>query len=720
MEPRHVRVRETTPVLHTRSLRTQRQRERVVEFEDTPDRDGSRVERNPEGVKTVNLYNRLSPPHTEVANLRLTWDGISFLTIEDYPLPDRLKMPSHVGSYAGKGDPDNYLHLFEGVIRMQKEAMPVAYHIYTGDTLQILGLHEEQRISGFVHGLRTRSLVEFLSTDLLTTYRGLMEKTYTWIEAREAALQPVQESKGDSGNREDHGHDTNHYRELRHQIEEAVKLGQLAHLARISGRQVNRVYMDNGSSCEVIYDHCFLRLKPSIRSLRVDSKTPLVGFFEEHSWPLGKVPLEITIGGKPFNTEHRLNEFNHIEQVKQKKRGLAPERNEVDGRWKLCVDFTDINKACPKDYYPLPAADQRVINLSKFRLKCFLDANKGATYQKLVEEVFNDQIGRNLEVQVDDMVIKSDSEEDMLVDIQETFDKLRAINMKLNLRKCSFSVEEGPFLGHLIMKQGIKENHLKVKAISDLQSSKMNCTNGKIVQWITEAEEAFRKIKEFIKTLPTVTVLIKGKTLVMYLAASEESISAVLLAERGKKQVPVYFVSQTLQGAELEYLELEKIVLALVYAVRRLRRGRNSIKGHILVDFLAETPSTEDKEMKAEKATDKEPEPENAWKLYTDGASSSDGSRVGLMLVIPKGKEYTYALRLEFKTTNNEAEYEALLAGLCIAAEMKIQNLVIFIDSQLVENQVKGLFEARKPMIKQYLEKTKEILKSFRSTPWST
>ncbi|GKF49344.1 hypothetical protein Tco_0142595 [Tanacetum coccineum] len=58
---------------------------------------------------------------------------------------------------------------------------------YTDDTLQILGLHKEQRISGFVHGLRTRSLVEHLSTDLPSTYKDLMEKTYTWIEAREVA-----------------------------------------------------------------------------------------------------------------------------------------------------------------------------------------------------------------------------------------------------------------------------------------------------------------------------------------------------------------------------------------------------------------------------------------------------------------------------------------------------------------------------------------------------
>ncbi|GJZ97772.1 reverse transcriptase domain-containing protein [Tanacetum coccineum] len=85
------------------------------------------------------------------------------------------------------------------------------------------------------------------------------------------------------------------------------------------------------------------------------------------------------------------------------------------------------------------------------------------------------------------------------------------------------------------------------------------------------------------------------------------------------------------------------------------------------------------------------------------------------MLVSPKGKEYTYALRFEFKTTNNEVEYEALLAGLRIKAKMKIQDLAIFVDSQLVANQIKGLFEARQPVIKQYLEKNEEILTNFSS-----
>ncbi|GJX75619.1 hypothetical protein Tco_0322430 [Tanacetum coccineum] len=68
----------------------------------------------------------------------------------------------------------------------------------------------------------------------------------------------------------------------------------------ISGRQVNKAYLDGGSSCEVIYEHCFLKLKPSTGSIQVDSNTPLVGFLGEQSWPLGEIPLEVTIGEGPI------------------------------------------------------------------------------------------------------------------------------------------------------------------------------------------------------------------------------------------------------------------------------------------------------------------------------------------------------------------------------------------------------------------------------------
>ncbi|GKA87359.1 reverse transcriptase domain-containing protein [Tanacetum coccineum] len=98
--------------------------------------------------------------------------------------------------------------------------------------------------------------------------------------------------------------------------------------------------------------------------------------------------------------------------------------------------------------------------------------NARETYQRLVNKVFNDQIRLNLKAYIDDMVIKSAYEEDMLMNIQETFDRLQSINMKLNLKKCSFGVVGGLFLGHLITKQGIKANPSNVKAITDLKPPK--------------------------------------------------------------------------------------------------------------------------------------------------------------------------------------------------------------------------------------------------------
>ncbi|GJV07367.1 reverse transcriptase domain-containing protein [Tanacetum coccineum] len=213
------------------------------------------------------------------------------------------------------------------------------------------------------------------------------------------------------------------------------------------------------------------------------------------------------LGGKPLNTEHNLNEYKHIEPVKQKKRGLAPERNEAtckevdelskvgilrEVKYRTCVAnpvmvkkggggwrmiLTELFLGCLQGLSSNinGRGRQRQYNFLHRKRSILLleDAlrfeNTRATYQRLVDKVFNDQIGRNLKAYVDDMVIKSTFEEDMLMDIQETFDRLRSINMKLNPKKCSFGVEECPFLGHVITKQGIKANPSNVKEIINLK-----------------------------------------------------------------------------------------------------------------------------------------------------------------------------------------------------------------------------------------------------------
>nr|GFA78027.1 reverse transcriptase domain-containing protein [Tanacetum cinerariifolium] len=154
-----------------------------------------------------------------------------------------------------------------------------------------------------------------------------------------------------------------------------------------------------------------------------------------------------------------------------------------DGSWRMCVDFTDLNKACPQDCYPLPEIDWKVESLCGYPFKCFLDAykgyhqiqlaaadeektafhtgqgvycytkmpfglkNAGATYQRLMDKAFKSQMGRNIEVYVDDLVVKSHTEAEIVRDIEETFQTLRKINMKLNPKKCSFGLAEGVFLG---------------------------------------------------------------------------------------------------------------------------------------------------------------------------------------------------------------------------------------------------------------------------------
>ncbi|XP_071712547.1 uncharacterized protein [Rutidosis leptorrhynchoides] len=142
---------------------------------------------------------------------------------------------------------------------------------------------------------------------------------------------------------------------------------------------------------------------------------------------------------------------------------------------------------------------------------------------------------------------------------------------------------------------------------------------------------------------------------------------------------------------------------------------RHANKGQVLAYFIDETDSTDEEDAKNSTQVITSRIENEEWKLCTDGMSSSDGSGAGLMLVNTEGKEFTYALRFEFATTNNKAEYEALLVGLRMVKELKILHLRAFVDSQLVANQIMGTFEARQPTIQQYLTKAKELIESFKS-----
>ncbi|GJT06230.1 reverse transcriptase domain-containing protein [Tanacetum coccineum] len=390
--------------------------------------------------------------------------------------------------------------------------------------------------------------------------------------------------------------------------------------------------------------------------------------------------------------------------------------------------------------------------------------NAGATYQRLVDSAFKEQIGVNLESYVDDMVIKSRTEQDIIKDIEQTFSTLRRINMKLNPKKCSFGMEEGKFLGYIVTSERIRANPKKAKAVMDMPSPKtlkqIQSLSGKLAALNQAAEAAFLEMKKLVSELPTLTTSKKGETLMMYLAAANEAVSAVLLTERDGRQMHIHYVSRSLQGVETNYAPMEKLALAIVHAARWLRMYfqahpikvitdspigqvlnnsgasgrlakwaveleaygityvlRVAVKGQVLANFLANTPteinvtpevaSTLIMEDISESSNEREnltPGP-RVWRLYTDGVSNNGGSGAGLILIAPDNVEYSYSLRLNFSNSNNDVEYEALLAGLRIPTEMQVKNIHAFMDSKLVASQVEGSYETKSERMIKYQEK---------------
>ncbi|XP_071697034.1 uncharacterized protein [Rutidosis leptorrhynchoides] len=137
---------------------------------------------------------------------------------------------------------------------------------------------------------------------------------------------------------------------------------------------------------------------------------------------------------------------------------------------------------------------------------------------------------------------------------------------------------------------------------------------------------------------------------------------------------------------------------------------RHLVKGQVIADFLVELPSNM---IKQGETTITRRETDEFWELYTDGASSEEGVGIGLILVSPNGEKITYAIRLKFAASNNEAEHEALIAGLRLAKSIDVRQLTAYVDSQLVTSQLNGSFEARDSSMQKYLELTKALTKTF-------
>ena len=198
--------------------------------------------------------------------------------------------------------------------------------------------------------------------------------------------------------------------------------------------------------------------------------------------------------------------------------------------------------------------------------------NAGATYQRLMNKMFAHQLGRNVQVYVDDMLVKSVCENDHLNDLQETFNTLQSYNMKLNPRKCMFGVTAGKFLGFMVSQRGIEVNLEKVRAILELEPPRtvkaVQSLNGKVAalnrfvskatdkclpffrvlkksfEWMDKCQKAFEDLKKYLSSPPLLSPSMLGEELYLYIAVSQAAISTALVRDEGGSQRPVYFISR--------------------------------------------------------------------------------------------------------------------------------------------------------------------------------
>ncbi|GAU50049.1 hypothetical protein TSUD_408450 [Trifolium subterraneum] len=342
-----------------------------------------------------------------------------------------------------------------------------------------------------------------------------------------------------------------------------------------------------------------------------------------------------------------------------------------NGKWRMCVDYTDLNRVFPKDAYPLPCIDRLgktafmtesgnyYYNVMPFDLK-----NVGATYQRMINKVFRGEISDMLEVYKDDVIVKSHEETDRTAHLQKVFEQAIKVNMRFNPEKCMFGIRARKFLA---------QHALPLFKLLRKESA---------FEWTEECEQALPHLKKALPEPPVLSRPEEREVLYLYLTVASEAVSATLthMADRMLKW------SLELSEFDTRY------------------ESRKSLKAQVLADFVAEmtcSPSSIDGA--------------NRWTIFVDGASNATGAEAGIILENEEGILIEVSLALSFPTSNNHAEYETFLIGLRLAEDVGAKEIKIYTDSQLVASQVLGEYQAKNDNLSEYLALVKEKITKFDS-----
>ncbi|GKV39527.1 hypothetical protein SLEP1_g47285 [Rubroshorea leprosula] len=415
--------------------------------------------------------------------------------------------------------------------------------------------------------------------------------------------------------------------------------------------------------------------------------------------------------------------------------------------------------------------------------------NVGATYQRAMNAIFHNMIGCFMEIHIDDVVVKSNEDEEHLEHLKLAFERMRKHGLKMNPLKCAFGVFVGNFLGYLVHERGLEVDQNKARAVIEAQpprskkelqrflgqvnflrrfisnlvgktrvfSPLLKLKSEVDFKWEKHHQTAFEEIKHYLSKPPVLVPPLRGKPLILYISAADESVGCLLAQENSKKQEQaVYYLSRSLSQTEVKYSSVEKLCLVLFFAAIKLRhyllysevyvisktdvikhmlsrpllRGRigkwvlvlsefnlkyipqKVVKRQVLADFLADHPCLE-VEADEEKGINLFSISLVPWKLIFDGSSTDSMSGAGIIIISPTGLKTQMSFQLDFNCTNNQAEYEALIIGLEVLVELKVPMVEIIGDSQLILKQLEGEYKCTSLSLAPYFALAVQLLEEF-------